>query len=190
MDSAKLLKIVNRYLEIFPEEKDRLEQVIEIIKNNRYEDLADWNNFNGHLVATGIIYAVKDKKFVALYHKDLKRYLCPGGHIDLTDENMLETARREAFEETGLKGLEEKKVCEFDLVTFDIDNHTIGYNERLDLPEQFHFDFRYLFVIDEITEIKIDANEHGDYKWIDIEELKSSESYGRVAGKIEKFLDK
>ena len=57
MDSAKLLKIVNRYLEIFPEEKDRLEQVIEIIKNNRYEDLADWNNFNGHLVATGIIYA-------------------------------------------------------------------------------------------------------------------------------------
>ncbi len=189
MDSAKLLKIVNRYLEIFPEEKDRLEQVIEIIKNNRYEDLADWNNFNGHLVATGIIYAVKDKKFVALYHKDLKRYLCPGGHIDLTDENMLETARREAFEETGLKGLEEKKVCELDLVPIDIDKHKIGYNERLDLPEHFHFDFRYLFVIDEITEIKIDANEHGDYKWIDIEELKSSESYGRVAGKIEKFLD-
>lgn len=188
MDCVNLLEIVNKYLKIFPEEKERQTQLIDAIKSNRYEDLADWNNFNGHLVATGIIYAMEDKKFVVLYHKDLKRYLCPGGHVDLTDTNMLMTARREAFEETGLEKLKEKKICELELVPIDIDKHKIEYNERLDLPEHVHFDFRYLFVIDRIMDIKLDANEHRDYKWIDVEELKCSESYARVASKIKKLI--
>lgn len=188
MDNVRLLEIVNKYLEIFPAEKERLIQLINIIKSNKYEDLADWNNFNGHLVATGIIYAVEEEKFVALYHKDLKRYLCPGGHVDLTDIDMLMTARREAFEETGLEKLKEEKICELELVPIDIDKHKIEYNERFDLPEHVHFDFRYLFVIDRIMDIKLDTNEHRDYKWIDIEELKCSESYGRVANKIEKLI--
>ena len=33
------------------------------------------------------------------------------------------------------------------MVPIDIDTHRIGYNERLNLPEHLHFDFRYLFVI-------------------------------------------
>lgn len=40
-----------------------------------------------------------------LEHKALKKFLQPGGHVELVDGKMLDTAKREIFEETGLKDL-------------------------------------------------------------------------------------
>lgn len=40
-----------------------------------------------------------------LEHKALKKFLQPGGHVELVDGKMLDTAKRETFEETGLKDL-------------------------------------------------------------------------------------
>ncbi|MBI4386005.1 MAG: NUDIX domain-containing protein [Elusimicrobia bacterium] len=53
-----------------------------------------------HFVATG--YVVRDRKTLLLYHKKLRMWLPPGGHIDegeLPEEALL----REIKEETGLK---------------------------------------------------------------------------------------
>lgn len=63
--------------------------------------------------------------------------------------------------------------------------HLISYNKRLDLPQHYHFKFRYLYVIDKIENIKIDSSESSEYKWISIEELKQDKNFGKTANKID-----
>lgn len=183
----ELLSILKKYLEIFPEE-ERQAKFLNYLNETSNNDLIDWNNFDGHIVASGFVYSTTDKKFLVLYHKDMKMYVYPGGHVDSNDSNVFEAAKREVREETGLKNFKNVKVADTDLVPIDIDTQLIAYNERLDLPEHFHFDFRYLFTVDKIYDIKQDEDELGDYKWIDISELRSNKNYGEIATKMEKII--
>ena len=180
--------IIEKYLLLFPDEKERQNKLIEFLSRYTEEESTDWNNFDGHIVASGLVYSIKDKKFLVLYHKDLKMYLYPGGHIDSTDKNVLSAAIRETKEETGLIDFKLFKFTENELIPLDIDTHIIEYNERLNLPKHYHFDFRYLFTVDEISDINIDLEESSDYKWIDINELKNNKNCEIIIKKIEKLL--
>ena len=187
---TSLLNILNEYLLLFLDEKQRQQQLIEFLSNHTTKDFTDWNNFDGHIVASGFVYSLEDEKFLVLYHNDLKMYLYPGGHVDDNDNSILSAAEREVKEETGLVDFKLLELTKNKMVPIDIDTHRIGYNERLNLPEHFHFDFRYLFVIDKISDIHIDTEEMSDYKWIDINELRNDLNYGKVAKKIERLLPK
>lgn len=183
-----LVRILNEYLMLFPNEEEKQKQLKCFLLSHSSEEIIDWNNFDGHVVASGFVYSKENNKFLVLYHKDMKRYVYPGGHVDIKDTNVLEAAKREVFEETGLKDLEQLKLTNDPLVPIDIDTHLIQYNERLNLPEHFHFDFRYLFVIDKISDVKVDGEELSIYKWIDIDELSKDHKYGMIAGKLKKYL--
>ena len=183
-----LITIIDNYLKIFPEEKGRQEKLINFLENYKDEDIIDWNNFNGHIVASGFIYAKQERKFLVLYHNDLKMFLYPGGHINRDDTTPLIAAKREVKEETGVIDLEVLKISNNELIPIDIDTHIINYNDRLKLPEHYHFDFRYLFLIDKISEINLDIDEVSDYKWISIDELMKEFNYGKVATKITRIL--
>lgn len=183
-----LLNILEKYILTFPQEKERQARLANFLNTQEEAYITDWNNFQGHIVASGFVYAKEDRKFLVMYHKDLKRYLYPGGHMDKCDETPLKAAIREIEEETGLYNLEQLNIAEDMLIPIDIDTHLIGYNERLNLPKHFHFDFRYLFTVDKVQDIKMDTDEMSDYKWISIEELKNDENYGSVALKIYNLL--
>ena len=178
------LKIVSDYLELFPNEKERQEQFIGYLKNHKDEEITDWNNFDGHIVASGFVYAKEAQKFLVIYHNDLKMFLYPGGHIDSSDINALEAAKREVKEETGISNVKEIALSNNELVPIDIDTHLIPYNERLDLPEHYHFDFRYLFTIENIKEVKLDLSESSSFKWISMDELENDKNYGKIVKKI------
>ena len=184
-----ILNIVNEYLQVFPQEKERLKQLISFIFSHSDKQFTDWNNFDGHIVASGFVYSLSDKKFLVLYHKDLKMYLYPGGHIDSNDKDILSAAKREVVEETGLKDFKLYKVDNNEDIPIDIDTHIIRYNERLNLPQHYHFDFRYLFVVDKISDIYIDQEESSDYKWITLNELESDPNYGNIVKKLEIYLN-
>lgn len=183
-----MLDIINNYLKIFPEEQNRQKTLIDYLHSHNDDEIIDWNNFQGHIVASGFIYTKEDNQFLVLYHKDLKMYLYPGGHMNQDDINPLEAAKREVQEETGLTNIQQFLLATNTLIPLDIDTHIIGYNERLDLPAHYHFDFRYLFLIDKKTDINIDQEELSNYKWIDINELYHDPNYGNVATKIQNFL--
>ncbi len=184
-----LLTILNKYLSYFFDEKERQEKLLEYLNIHNDSEIIDWNNFDGHIVAGGFIYAKKENKFLVLYHNDLKLFLYPGGHVDNNDINPLDASKREIFEETGLSDLELLKLMDDELIPIDIDTHKISYNERLNLPEHYHFDFRYLFMVDEISDIKIDSEELSNYKWISLDELSEDKNYGVVTNKIKKILN-
>lgn len=183
-----ILDILSKYLEIY-DEKERQKRLLEYLSNHNDSEIVDWNNFDGHIVAGAFIYAKEDGMFLVLYHKDLKMYLYPGGHVDANDMNPLSASRREVLEETGLTNLKQLSVCEDELIPIDIDTHMIGYNERLKIPEHYHYDFRYLFTIDKIEDVNMDSEELDNYKWISMEELEHDPNYGRIVGKIKNILD-
>ena len=183
-----LINIINDYLKLYPHEEERLQPLITFINNHNEKDYTDWNNFDGHVVASGFIYAKEDNKFLVLYHNDLKMYLYPGGHIDQEDKSILDAAKREVAEETGLSNFKLLNVTDNINMPIDIDIHQIGFNERLNIPAHQHFDFRYLFVIDKITNIIPDQKEMNDYKWVSIDELNSSLNCKEAIEKIKKIL--
>lgn len=115
-------------------------------------------------------------------------YLYPGGHADLNDINPFETSKREIEEETGLVDLEQLILNGNSLIPIDIDTHIVGDNERLNIPEHYHFDFRYLFMINKIVDINIDKEESENYKWISLDELNKNTNYCKIIKKIEKVL--
>lgn len=184
----ELLDLLNQYLLLFPEEKQRQTYLIKYLQLHKNDEIVDWNNFDGHVVSSGFIYAKKENKFLVLYHNDLNTFLYPGGHIDSSDINPLFAAKREILEEANLDNLKQLKLSENELIPVDIDTHKIRYNERLNLPEHYHFDFRYLFIIDRIQDIKLDMDEMSDYKWIDIDELANIFNCDIVTLKIKRLL--
>lgn len=187
----ELLNLIDKYLEIFPEEVERQRQLQEYLMSQTDASIVDWNNFSGHIVAGGFIFAKKEKKFLVLYHKDIKSYLYPGGHVDASDINVLEAAKREIKEETGIDNLQQFILGNNEMIPFDIDTHMIGYNERLDLPEHYHFDFRFMFIVENMEDINIDLDEHSNYNWVDVLELANNFNYASVVKKINAvFLDK
>ena len=185
-----MLGILNEYLLLFPDENERQKQLVNFLSSHTEEQFTDWNNFDGHIVASGFVYSIEDEKFLVLYHKDLKMYLYPGGHVDNDDSSILSAAKREVKEETGLVDFELFEFTKNKEIPIDIDTHIIGYNERLNLPEHYHFDFRYLFTVEKISDVHIDSSESSNFKWIDIDELRNDPNYGTVAKKIERLLSK
>ena len=60
---------------------------------------------------------------------------------------------------------------------------------ELNLPKHYHFDFRYVFIIDEFTDIIIDTEELSDYKWIDIKEIDNIPNCSNIVLKMKKYLN-
>ncbi|MCI9233424.1 MAG: hypothetical protein HFH08_02355, partial [Bacilli bacterium] len=54
---SNLLKILDDYLLLFPEEKERQSRLLDYLEKSKDKDIIDWNNFKGHIVAGGFIYA-------------------------------------------------------------------------------------------------------------------------------------
>ena len=58
----QLLNIIEEYLNIFPNEKERQQKLIEYLNTHEDDEITNWNNFDGHITAGGLIYALKEKK--------------------------------------------------------------------------------------------------------------------------------
>lgn len=182
--------LLNKYFDEFKDERNYLKELLDFVLLTPSEDLTNWNNFNGHIVASGFIYAKREKKFLVIYHNDFQMYVYPGGHVDNTDESILTAAVREIEEETGIKDLKQIDYFNDPLVPIDIEIHKIGYNEKLNLPEHLHFDFRYFFVIDKIEDIVLENNEVSSYKWVTVDEFKTIIHGKNVCDKIDKIISR
>lgn len=184
-----IVDTLDKYLNIYNED-DKLLMLKEFLKRCDDDGVIDWNNFDGHVVASAFVMSRKEKMFALVYHNEFKIYMYPGGHITADDATPLEAAKREVEEETGLKNVKVIDICDDENVPFDIDIHHIDYNEKLDLPEHYHFDYRYFFVVDHMDDLIIDEEESSGYKWVTFEELSKNSHYGKCITKIEELMKK
>lgn len=100
---------------------------------------------------------------------------------------MINSAQREIEEETGIKNLNIVNVAVDINIPIDINTHYIPKSEKKNEEEHYHHDFRYLFLVNNIKDIKIDFNESNGYKWIDIEKIKNNPNFIGIADKILNF---
>ena len=56
----------------------------------------------GHITASAVVLSPDRTRLALVYHRRLNRWLQPGGHVEPDDSDVLETARREVLEETGI----------------------------------------------------------------------------------------
>ena len=180
------IDILDRYLFLYKDEENKLEIFKKFLEDSEDLEISDWNNFNGHVVASAFIYAKKEEKLLLVFHKDFNMYVYPGGHMEEKDASPLEAAIREIKEETGLDNIMQVVIGDDILVPIDIDIHKIEYNKRLNLPSHYHFDFRYLFILDEIKDVVIEEDELSDYKWVSITDVENQ--FGGVLDKIKKLI--
>lgn len=92
----------------------------------------------GHFTASAFIVDATRQHVLLILHGKFQRWLQPGGHVDADDVDVVETARREVAEETGLTSLP--------LIAagvFDLDVHAIP--ARAPAPAHEHFDLRFVF---------------------------------------------
>lgn len=188
--NCDIKQILEKYLEHFPNERNKLNQLNDLIRNSNSESkLFDSKNDVGHITASGYIYAKKDNKLLLLEHRKLNKLLQPGGHVEMQDKNTLETAIREIKEETGLTNLEQISIDFDKRIPFDINTHFIPEDVKKNMPCHYHHDFRYLFIVDTIKSIDINERESKEYKWVDVYDLCNNIIFKEVIKKMNKLLD-
>lgn len=115
----------------------------------------------GHFTASAWVVNPSYSKVLLLKHAKLNRWLQPGGHAD-GDPDVCAVAVRELREETGV--IAQPVSNHF----FDLDIHRIP--ARKADPEHDHYDFRFLFVVDD--QLPLHTNhESTEVKWVPLEQL-------------------
>ncbi|HMX41683.1 MAG TPA: NUDIX domain-containing protein [Saprospiraceae bacterium] len=134
----------------------------------------------GHLTGSAWVLHPDGEQALLVHHINLDKWVQPGGHADTEDVVLLQTARREAQEESGiirLRALSEE--------IFDLDVHVIP--AKRDVPEHLHYDVRFLFQAEEAA-LQADPAEVKGARWVPIREMRVSpslqQSVRRMAMKI------
>jgi 8-oxo-dGTP pyrophosphatase MutT (NUDIX family) len=124
-------------------------------------DAMDRSCVPGHLTASTMVVDPVRRRLLLTLHPRVGLWLQVGGHCEPTDASVLDTARREATEESGLVALN------FDPVPICLDVHPIICS--LGQPTR-HFDVRFVAVADSTTPLTI-SDESLDLGWFDWDAL-------------------
>jgi len=182
-----MLDILNRYNKNNPFENIIVR--IETLQDSE-QSLISRKNFSGHITASVFVLDRTLSKILLVEHKNLNKYIQPGGHVDQTDGSIYFAAKRELEEETGFR---DAVFVPFDKsfldIPIDIDIHTIPENSKKQEPEHVHVDFRYVFILENDNQGKISEEEMGDIVWKPIKEFECMNSdMSRAVRKINKLF--
>lgn len=175
MHRNKLLNLLAIYTKKHPTEKACANQIIEFIE--QYDTCFNRELSVGHMTGSAWIVNLAGTHTLLTHHRKLNKWLQPGGHAD-GDSNMLQVAKKEADEESGLKGL---AIGNGEI--FDIDIHQIP--ARANEEQHLHFDIRFVFRAQESEEYRVSDESH-DLAWVNISQIETyndEESIMRMARK-------
>jgi 8-oxo-dGTP pyrophosphatase MutT (NUDIX family) len=116
----------------------------------------------GHVTASAFVLDPTRERLLLILHSKFGRWLQPGGHVEASDSSIIEAARREVLEETGLDVRADANVR-----LLDVDVHEIP--ARGDMPPHEHFDVRFAF---ETAETNAQAGSDAkQVRWVSIAQL-------------------
>ncbi len=184
--------LFNKYLATFKEENQHLERLREQLAD-KDSLIFSRKNMRGHLTASAILFDHEKRSIFLVYHRFLKLWLQPGGHLDF-GEDPLEGAFREFIEETGLRQVKLHPWHEANAIAIDMDTHFIPHNKSKDEGEHYHHDFQYLFSFDgqgSDAVVNIAQEEVSQFRWVSLTEMQTGDfdpRLKRVAKKIENLI--
>lgn len=178
--ARRLLEELSRYEARDPADRDSCARVIELV---RTAPDPFTRAVPHHVTAAAVIARPDASAFLLVHHRRLARWLQPGGHVEPQDASVLDAARREAREETGVLALE----LPSDGI-LDVDVHEIP--AAGDRPAHVHYDVRYLFTTIE-AEVTAALAEVREARWFPAETMKdvgTDESLLRAIAKARRRL--
>ena len=182
-DKNNLKELIEKYVPFNEQEENDKEVMLKAI--DTFEDVLTRNNKFMHFSSSAIILNKERTKTLVVCHKIYNSWVYPGGHAD-GESNLLEVARREVWEETGLtpKLIKDKiasiQICE---VGGHIKNGKY-------VSAHTHYDVVYLFEADENEKMSFRENESKGIKWIPLEEATSKEMADFSKPVFEKIIRK
>jgi 8-oxo-dGTP pyrophosphatase MutT (NUDIX family) len=132
----------------------------------------------GHFTASAFVLAPDRAELLLIHHAKLGLWLQPGGHVEPSDETVLDAARREVLEEVGIARLD----LDHDGL-FDVDVHAIPARKEALAHE--HFDVRYLFRARERSFAA--SSEVRGAKWTALADIESSGTDDSVLRAVRKL---
>ena len=172
-----LIAALKNHVPFNEEEERHVSEMIRFITEEA--DCFERSLIHGHLTGSAWITDETLSKCVLVHHRKLNRWLQPGGHAD-GETNILEVARKEAIEETGLWNLRSNDRI------FDVDIHLIPANSRD--AAHFHYDVRIHFIASGDDAVTVSGESH-DVAWIPMDKVKElSGDESSIARMVDKCL--
>lgn len=170
MNKEALINLVKKYNSDNIQEKESKEKILNFLYEN--DNFTGRDNNLGHITGSAWIVSRDRKKVLLTHHLKLDRWLQVGGHVE-SDNSILESALREAREESGLTSI---KALSEDI--FDVDVHLIP--KRGEVEAHNHYDIRFLFEADENEKLHRQEDESKAMKWITLDEVTHYAAQGTV----------
>lgn len=186
MKRGPLLEQLKRYGEYWNcEDSAVFEEYLRFV--SEVEQCCERSHLTGHCTGSAFVVNPQRDRVLLLFHPFLQRWLQPGGHAD-GNPNLLEVARREAHEETGLawEQLHPVHLEQDQLVPFDLDIHEIP--ARKSEPEHLHYDLRYLLTTDPDLTLTPESEEM-KMEWIPVEAVSEYTDEESVLRMVEKLKE-
>ncbi|MDQ6808065.1 MAG: NUDIX hydrolase [Verrucomicrobiota bacterium] len=149
-------------LQLRGEEANMRDRMIELLASE--PDCFVRSCFPAHFTGSALVVSAEGSKTLLHHHGKLDRWLQFGGHCD-GEEDVLQVARREAREESGIEALIVAAARPFDL-----DIHKIP--ARGAEPEHWHYDVRYVLIAPEDAVFSRSA-ESRELRWFTPDEMES-----------------
>src|ERR1700742_4275055 len=91
-----------RVFDTAPEEEKSVELIISLLQHTNMPFHRD--QFHpGHITCSAVVLHPDGKRILLMHHHRHQRWLLPGGHVEVTDAGLADTARRKAIEETAVR---------------------------------------------------------------------------------------
>ena len=190
--AATIQTIYDQYVEVFPQEQEVLTILRKQVKDRGEYDIKQRSTFeDGHITAGAIVVSVPSGQVLMLEHVTLQKLLQPGGHVEPEDGSILDAAYRECEEETGIT---KEQLTYIPLseqnpeLPFNISVQDIPENSAKGEPAHKHYDFWYLFTVQDGVTVSSDDEGVANHQWVPIATLAENPDFSRQAEKIEKLL--
>jgi 8-oxo-dGTP pyrophosphatase MutT (NUDIX family) len=172
-----LIKALRDHMSFNDHENDMVEQTIDFMRSASL-CFERWH-LAGHMVAGALVLNHAHTHVALMFHTKLQRWLQPGGHAD-GETNLFYVAQKEVWEETSLA----TSTTPLGTKIFDVDVHLIP--ARLDVPEHYHYEVRFL--LEALNEEALQANaESQGVKWValsDVPNYTTEESVLRMVKRL------
>lgn len=183
----KLIAQIQNFHPSCPQEERDRDLILQLLAG--CDDLTRRENLAHHLTASAWVVSPDRSSVLMAYHNLYNSWAWLGGHAD-GEWNLLQVAKREAAEESGIRDLRTVTEDIFSLEILTVNGHE---KKGSYIPSHLHLNLTYLFEADPTAQLRINPDENSDVGWVRTADvpIKSSEPWfvERIYSKlIEKSL--
>ncbi len=177
LDEARqaLSEMIEEYAGRFPDEAVTCERLIQFVRS--HADCFSRKCQAGHVTSSAWLFDTERKRVLLTHHKKLDIWVQLGGHME-GESFVLESALREAREESGIEGI---RACSEAL--FDIDIHEIP--QRGQNAAHLHYDCRFAFQTETSDAFQLTEESH-ELRWVEVGKVKALTDEASVLRMVEK----